>query len=432
MPTYGSVSDPRMGSSDRNVRCKTCDCKSEGSGSKVDDCPGHFGHIELCRPVYHCGFIKEVVLILRCVCFHCSRLLLDDNYFKDRKALTVMDPETRLRMIHECCKGKKRCLTASVSDVTKLLGEIGISLDGNRDALMSRFGGLEEEEEQNNLSESIGAVEATASTSMNGEDTDMATGCGGSMPKYTRDGMKINIEYPDDMDVPGNGDRKQQLSAHRAYEILKGISDADARKLGLDSKFSRPEWLLVTVLPVPPPQVRPEVVGDGIASADDLTHMLVNIVKANLFLENSISKGDAPHIVKEFENLIQNRVTAFFDNERTDSATETQRTGRPLKSIRQRLRGKEGRIRGNLMGKRVDFSARTVITADPNLSIDQVGVPKSVASRLTVPVSVTPFNIQELKDLVAKSIGGGPPEWPGAMVSKRGMESACGCMGVNH
>jgi DNA-directed RNA polymerase II subunit RPB1 len=371
MPVYGSVNDPRMGSSDRNVRCKTCDCKSEGSGSKVDDCPGHFGHIELCRPVYHCGFIKEVVEILRCVCFHCSRLLLDDNYHKDRKALAINDPETRLRLIHDCCRGKRRCTTASVSDVTKLLGEVGIGEEGG-DALMSRFGGLEEEEElEGRSSATATAINVPAS----GEDTSStATGCGGLMPRYSRDGMKINVEYPDDMDVPGNGDRKQLLSANRAFEILKGITDADAKKLGLDPKYARPEWLLVTVLPVPPPQVRPEVVGDGIASADDLTHMLVNIVKANVYLENSISKGDAPHIVKEFEDLIQNRVTAFFDNERTDSATETQRTGRPLKSIRQRLRGKEGRIRGNLMGKRVDFSARTVITADPNLSIDQVDI----------------------------------------------------------
>ena len=387
MPVYGSVNDPRMGSSDRNVRCKTCDCKSEGSGSKVDDCPGHFGHIELCRPVYHCGFIKEVVEILRCVCFHCSRLLLDENYHKDRKALAINDPETRLRLIHDCCRGKKRCATASVSDVAKLLGEVGISDDGGRqDALMTRFGGLEEEEEDGAMATLTAFAPATDPSN---EDPSMiSTGCGGLMPRYARDGMKINIEYPDDMDVPGNGDRKQQLSANRAFEILKGISDADARKLGLDPKYSRPEWLLVTVLPVPPPHVRPEVVGDGIASADDLTHMLVNIVKANVYLENSIAKGDAPHIVKEFEDLIQNRITAFFDNERTDSATETQRTGRPLKSIRQRLRGKEGRIRGNLMGKRVDFSARTVITADPNLSIDQVNMSKSLFPFFFITISI--------------------------------------------
>ena len=418
MPVYGSVSDPRMGSVDRNVRCKTCDCRCEG-GSKTDDCPGHFGHIELCRPVYHCGFIDEVVKVLRCVCYHCSRLLIDENYHKDRRALNVKDPETRMRMIHDLCRSKTRCQTATESDTAKLLGDlqIGGSGSGSGEGALKeeRFDELEREE---GLGRELGeGDDIVADGTTPGTDNNLATsvGCGQPMPKYTRDGMKVNVEYPEDMDVPGNGDRKQQLSAHRAFEILRGISDADATKLGFNVKWTRPEYLLVTVLPVPPPHVRPEVITDGKGSSDDLTHMIVNIVKANNSLENSIAKGDAPHIIKEFEAYLQNRVTAFFDNERTDTARETQRTGRPLKSIRQRLRGKEGRIRGNLMGKRVDFSARTVITADPNLSIDQVGVPKSVASRLTVPVSVTPFNIHELKELVNKSIGGGPPEWPGAV-----------------
>lgn len=70
-----------------------------------------------------------------------------------------------------------------------------------------------------------------------------------------------------------------------------------------------------------------------------------------------------------------------------------QKSGRPLKSLKQRLKGKEGRVRGNLMGKRVDFSARTVITPDPNLSIDQVGVPRSIAANMTFAEIVTPFNI---------------------------------------
>src|SRR3990170_2967393 len=100
-----------------------------------------------------------------------------------------------------------------------------------------------------------------------------------------------------------------------------------------------------------------------------------------------------------------------MDNEMAGQPQALQKSGRPLKTIRGRLKGKEGRLRGNLMGKRVDFSARTVITADPNLSIDQVGVPRSVALILTVPVTVTPFNIHELRELVAN----GPLEWPGAM-----------------
>ena len=74
----------------------------------------------------------------------------------------------------------------------------------------------------------------------------------------------------------------------------------------------------------------------------------------------------------------------------------TQKSGRPLKSVKQRLKGKEGRVRGNLMGKRVDFSGRTVITPDPNLRIDQVGVPRSIAQNLTFPEIVTPFNIDKL------------------------------------
>lgn len=75
------------------------------------------------------------------------------------------------------------------------------------------------------------------------------------------------------------------------------------------------------------------------------------------------------------------------------SSQAMQKSGRPLKSLKQRLKGKEGRVRGNLMGKRVDFSARTVITPDPNLSIDQVGVPRSIAANMTFAEIVTPFNI---------------------------------------
>lgn len=87
-----------------------------------------------------------------------------------------------------------------------------------------------------------------------------------------------------------------------------------------------------------------------------------------------------------------------------------QRSGRPIKAIAQRLKGKEGRVRGNLMGKRVDFSARTVITPDPNLAIDQVGVPRSVALTLTVPERVTNFNMDKMAEYVRR----GPDEHPGA------------------
>ena len=95
-----------MGSVSLQDKCKTCDCGYAGSGSKMDDCPGHFGHIELCRPVYHCGFIDEVIKVLRCVCYHCSRLLADESRPKDRDALATLHAMTRFRKLHDVSRCK--------------------------------------------------------------------------------------------------------------------------------------------------------------------------------------------------------------------------------------------------------------------------------------------------------------------------------------
>ncbi|CAM9294553.1 unnamed protein product [Ectocarpus fasciculatus] len=379
LPAYGGVNDPRMGSIDKRGRCKTCDCTYTGSGSKVNDCPGHFGHIELALPVYHVGFIDDVVRVLRCVCYHCSRLLIDPSDHKAKRALEIRDPATRMRAIHDLCRGKKRCEPGDVSDMTDFMQSMGLEKEAASDGAIAD------------------------------EKAAVQSGCGGTLPTYVRKELSIEINFPESMeDIPG--DRKQRLPAKRAYEILRNISDADAMKLGLDPRWARPEWLIVSVLPVPPPHVRPSVEMDGKRAEDDLTHVLSTIIKNNITLENCIAKGEPNHVIEQFEQLLQFKVTAFFDNERPDMPRESQRSGRPLKTLKQRLKGKEGRLRGNLMGKRVDFSARTVITADPNLAIDQVGVPRSIALRLTTPVTVTPFNINELRGLVEK----GPLEWPGA------------------
>src|SRR5882762_11018637 len=99
-----------------------------------------------------------------------------------------------------------------------------------------------------------------------------------------------------------------------------------------------------------------------------------------------------------------------MDNDIAGIPQALQKSGRPVKAIRARLKGKEGRLRQNLMGKRVDFSARTVITGDPNLSLDEVGVPRSIARTLTYPEGVTPYNIDKLQALVSN----GPNKHPGA------------------
>jgi DNA-directed RNA polymerase II subunit RPB1 len=230
--------------------------------------------------------------------------------------------------------------------------------------------------------------------------------CQGMQPKYTKTDLHITADFPDEV----AGDSKQILSGETVVKIFRLISDADIALLSLDCQHARPDWLLVQVLPVPPLHVRPSVTAGAGTSEDDLTHQLVNVIKSNLSLSQAITNGEPAVVVEQFELALQHNVAAFMNNEIRGMPRVTQRSGRPLKTISQRLKGKEGRIRGNLMGKRVDFSARTVITADPNLGIHQVGVPRSVAMNLTVPVRVTAYNMAELSALVAN----GPTQHPGA------------------
>jgi DNA-directed RNA polymerase II subunit RPB1 len=127
---------------------------------------------------------------------------------------------------------------------------------------------------------------------------------------------------------------------------------------------------------------------------DDLTHQLAMIIRHNNNLKRQEQNGAPTHIINEFAQLLQFHIATYFDNDLPGQPRATQRSGRPIKSICQRLKAKEGRIRGNLMGKRVDFSARTVITPDPNINIDELGVPWSIALNLTYPETVTPYNME--------------------------------------
>lgn len=184
--------------------------------------------------------------------------------------------------------------------------------------------------------------------------------------------------------------------------------------MGLNKDYARPEWLIVTVLPVPPPPVRPSIsmdgTGQGIRNEDDLTYKLGDIIRANGNVKQAKNEGSPQHIINDFEQLLQYHVATYMDNDIAGTPRALQKSGRPVKAIRARLKGKEGRLRGNLMGKRVDFSARTVITGDANISLDQVGVPRSIARVLTYPETVTPYNIGRLHKLVEN----GPNEHPGA------------------
>ncbi len=195
-------------------------------------------------------------------------------------------------------------------------------------------------------------------------------------------------------------------------ERLERITDEDLRLFGINSQTARPEWAILQVMPVAPVTVRPSItLESGIRSEDDLTHKLVDIIRINQKLREARESGVPVNIIQELHDLLQYHVTTYFDNEVSGLPPARHRSGRALKTICQRLKGKEGRFRGNLSGKRVDFSARTVISPDPNLDINEVGVPVDVATRLTVPEKVTPWNIESMRKMIEK----GPDEYPGAL-----------------
>ena len=195
-------------------------------------------------------------------------------------------------------------------------------------------------------------------------------------------------------------------------ERLERVSDEDLEIVGFNPKVARPEWMVLQVLPVPPVYVRPSItLESGIRSEDDLTHKLVDIIRINQRLKENMEAGAPTLIIQDLSELLQYHVTTYFNNEASGIPPARHRSGRALKTLSQRLKGKEGRFRSNLSGKRVDFSARTVISPDPNLDINEVGVPVDVAMRLSVPEKVTAWNIEEMKKLVVN----GPENYPGAL-----------------
>jgi len=318
-------------------------------------CPGHFGYIELEAPVFHMHFITRILKLLKCICFRCSKLLLSEE---ELRGTTGKDIYETFDIIYEKCKKVKVC---------------------------------------SNLN-----------------------GCGAVQPtRYIREGIgKIFAEWVN----KDSQNKKVLVRADYVLKIFKRITDVDCNKLGFSPEFCRPEWLICTVLPVPPPAVRPSVKQDNNQRADDdLTYKLIDIVKANNKLGEKIRQGD-PYI-DDHVTMIQYHVATLINNDQPFGAgvpqANVQRSGRTLKSIQQRVKSKEGRIRGNLMGKRVDFSARSVITPDPFIDIDQLGVPINIAKNLTFPEKVTIYNIDRLKTAILN----GYDIYPGVKSVKKGDDS---------
>ena len=348
IPVVKGLFDRRMGVTETGEICNTC-------GQKNTFCPGHFGHLNLARPVYHYHFIQTTMKILKCVCYKCSKLLID----KDSELCKIIS---------------KKSNKARWVDIYELCNKVSIC----------------------------------------GQET--VDGCGALQP------TSYKIENISGIVGSWKGEpEKLKFTAELVKSIFERISDEDSYFMGFNEAWCRPEWLICTVLPIPPPPVRPSVnQGNSQRMDDDLTHKLADIIKFNNNLKQKIENNANTDIIEDFTEMLQYHVATLIDNEIPNVSQSTHRSGRALKSIRQRLKGKEGRIRNNLMGKRVDFSARSVITPDPNIELDQLGVPLKIATNMTIPETVNNFN----KDRLTSLIKNGPLKWPGAknIIKKNGIK----------
>ncbi len=327
-PYERGLMDLHMGVIEPGLRCKTCGCNS-------NDCPGHFGHIELARPVIHVGFIKEIKMLLECTCSSCGHLLLTDD------------------------------------QVELIRSKIGVAESANSDP--------------DDVKELFKKIHKESLTKK-------------SCPHCNAEQVKIKLDKPTTFRAVDDNHKLTPLDIRKR---LENIPDDVLATLGMDPTTCRPEWMILTVLAVPPVTVRPSITLDsGDRSEDDLTHKLVDVLRINERLRENRDNGAPQLIVDDLWELLQYHVTTYFDNQTSGIPPARHRSGRPLKTLTQRLKGKEGRFRSNLSGKRVNFSSRTVISPDPLLSINQVGVPVFAARELTVPIHVNERNIETMKRLV--------------------------------
>ncbi|MCS7134724.1 MAG: DNA-directed RNA polymerase subunit A' [Candidatus Pacearchaeota archaeon] len=304
-PVDGGLMDLRLGVITPGIKCRTC-------GGFMKECLGHFGYIELARPVLHIKFLPLIELCLKATCNECGRILLSEEDIKKRKI--------------EKAKTAKKC------------------------------------------------------------------------PYCNAKQEKVKFEKPYYFYLG-----KRRLFPTEIRERLAKISDEDCKILGINPEACRPEWAVLTLLLVPPVTTRPSITLEtGEKSEDDLTHKLSDIVRANQRLWENLNAGAAEVIIEDLWDLLQYHVTTFFDNTISNIPPARHRSGQILKTITERIKGKEGRIRHNLAGKRVNFSSRTVISPDPFIEINEVGVPPEVAKVLTVPERATTINLERLKEFIKR------------------------------
>ena len=374
---YG-VLDPRLGVSNKKAICQTCHLK-------LADCVGHVGYIKLELPVFHIGYFKATIEILQNICKHCSRVMLmkeDRVKFLQR----MRDPnQPALRKIALRKKILALCKKRSICPYCQEVNGVVKKVMGSQTlkVIHEKYRTASSSKTAHHLRDVFLAQFAAA--------------------------KKHNPELP-------LTKAQHDLSPVTVLKLFRNIPDEDCELLWADPEIGRPERLLLESLLVPPVCIRPSVdAGSAGSNEDDLSVKLQEIIQVNFALKTALEKGASLKMVMEDWDFLQVQVAQFINGDVPGVAKppgSQQQQSKPIRGLCQRLKGKQGRFRGNLSGKRVDFSARTVISPDPNLRIDQVGVPDRVAKIMTYPEKASRYNLDKLRQCIIN----GPEVHPGANV----------------
>ncbi|KAH6755754.1 nuclear RNA polymerase C1 [Perilla frutescens var. hirtella] len=358
--SVGGLLDPHMGPPNKNGKCETC-------GGDFSSCPGHYGHLNLGLPVFNVGYLSTIVDIMKCICKKCSIILLDEKERRDFLKKMRNSKNEHLKKNEIFKKVVKKCNAMAGSRRAVKCSRCGY-ING-----MVKRGPLRIQHDRarvvdNSLEECQSALSH----------------------------------------IRGNVNLPSTLDAKMVYQLLKNMRDVDCELLYLND---RPEKLMVTNILVPPIAIRPSVFVDGgtQSNENDISVRLKLIILANASLRSEMSEvTDQNRGLASWENL-QAEVAQYINSD-VRGLPPQQNNSKPLTGFIQRLKGKQGRFRGNLSGKRVEFTGRTVISPDPNLKITEVAVPLYMARILTYPERVSHHNIEKLRQCVRN----GPNKYPGA------------------
>uniref|UniRef100_A0A672PUR2 DNA-directed RNA polymerase subunit n=1 Tax=Sinocyclocheilus grahami TaxID=75366 RepID=A0A672PUR2_SINGR len=378
-PLQYGVLDHRMGTSEKDRPCETC-------GKSLADCLGHYGYLDLELPCFHVGYFKAIIGILQMICKTCSHILLSKEEklqfldFLRRPGLAYLQKRGLKKKISDKCRKKTKCVHCNAFN-----------------GPVKKCGLLKIIHEKYKTTKKV--VDPMVSDFLQSFD--------------------IAIEH--NKEVESLLTRAQEnLNPLVVLNVFRRIPNEDVPLLLMNPESGKPADLILTRLLVPPLCIRPSVISDlkSGTNEDDLTMKLTEIIFLNDVIKKHRMSGAKTQMIMEDWDFLQLQCALYINSELSGIPLNMA----PKKWTRgfvQRLKGKQGRFRGNLSGKRVDFSGRTVISPDPNLRIDEVAVPVHVAKILTYPEKVNKANIELMRKLVRN----GPDLHPGAnFIQQRHMQ----------